>query len=716
MCRYHVECIKLKLEDIKDDDEFFCPTCVPEREYQFSKIKSKLVSKVEELATRQNEFGGVTIDRDMFKEKKNANPYNYSQDFPPTLKDLSIRVNTRHKTVSDFKKDYKEMCKQLTANLKDDYEDQITAVEWELDDIIEEVFKEDEDKPVPVPEVDEETIDNVGDYDEDGPIIETEPDTSGPREDEEMNHGGLCDNCRTRFSCPVIYSCARGHRVCLPCRNLISGCICPCCYKQTGDRKRLSQDSTSAMLFRLANATNFQASKMRVKKPRAKKTKAVKTVDTTLSPMIMNVWSCAGEEAAIVMDADVAVKADPEDVTGTGAASKVAMSRVLPAAALSSSMLTLIDPDIVAGAAPGPASPDQQQPVNYNEPEEARSPGSQSEGGSSVSTEPDLRSPAGKVRRMSGEDWIQSLSGGGGQATTAPRTIVEPSNMNNQLWERYKERARLSGGYSISVNPSTGLKMAKYQPQAASLPSGVQPREEVSLHYHPSDTDRYRTLSSPSLQVSAAPRPPMGRVMASSPNIAATQLRVSSSLLPQPRQTVSTVRPYKLAPTAPARLRPVRSLAPGLYSAQPRPPPPLQLMQPPQLNPPRFIVIRNPSSSTNTQSGGAGSSLVCRTSATPGASSLVAGGNSAQAVEPDDQFITPDQIQESFNEIEKYLVADDDNIFENLDRVEVSPATSQELQPGKVMGYLQPPPPPHHSQEDPLQVSSIARVISDTDG
>ena len=31
------------------------------------------------------------------------------------------------------------------------------------------------------------------------------------------------------------------------------------------------------------------------------------------------------------------------------------------------------------------------------------------------------------------------------------------------------------------------------------------------------------------------------------------------------------------------------------------------------------------------------------------------------------QFITPDQIQDSFNEIEKYLVADDDNIFENVD-------------------------------------------------
>ena len=50
--------------------------------------------------------------------------------------------------------------------------------------------------------------------------------------------------------------------------------------------------------------------KMRVKKPRARKTKAVKTVGL----MIM-VWACAGEEATIVMDADVAVKADLD--TGT---------------------------------------------------------------------------------------------------------------------------------------------------------------------------------------------------------------------------------------------------------------------------------------------------------------------------------------------------------------------------------------------------------------
>ena len=82
ICRYHVECLKLKLEDIKDDNDFFCPNCISEKKEQFQKIREKLKTLVDELGSRQIEFGGVTIDRDMFKEKKNANPFNYSKDFP----------------------------------------------------------------------------------------------------------------------------------------------------------------------------------------------------------------------------------------------------------------------------------------------------------------------------------------------------------------------------------------------------------------------------------------------------------------------------------------------------------------------------------------------------------------------------------------------------------------------------------------------------------
>ena len=146
------------MDDLNDDVEFFCPTCIPEKEKEFVSIKERLRKGIEELATRQNELGGVTIDRDMFKDKKNANSYNYSKDFPPTLRDLGIRVTGSHKTISDFKSDYKLMCSKMTEYLKDDYESQIQMVEWEIDDLVVEVLK-------PEPEnTDNQTSDNEDDF------------------------------------------------------------------------------------------------------------------------------------------------------------------------------------------------------------------------------------------------------------------------------------------------------------------------------------------------------------------------------------------------------------------------------------------------------------------------------------------------------------------------------------------------------------------------
>ena len=49
-------------------------------------VRERLARKVEELADTQEEFGGLTISREMFKEKKNAGQYNYTTDFPPTLR------------------------------------------------------------------------------------------------------------------------------------------------------------------------------------------------------------------------------------------------------------------------------------------------------------------------------------------------------------------------------------------------------------------------------------------------------------------------------------------------------------------------------------------------------------------------------------------------------------------------------------------------------
>ena len=139
----------------------------------------------------------------------------------------------------------------------------------------------------------------------------------------------------------------RKHRVCYPCRNLITGCICPCCYKQFGDRKRMFQDNTSAMLYRLANASNFGPATSKKKPSTSKKVPqfvANLLQNKEVRPMIMNVWSCAEEEAdTLVMEAPVTVKKELQDESS----SSVSMSTVIPETDLGSNMLTLIDPSIV---------------------------------------------------------------------------------------------------------------------------------------------------------------------------------------------------------------------------------------------------------------------------------------------------------------------------------------------------------------------------------
>ena len=52
---------------------------------EYSDIKAKLWERVHELATDQREFSGATIPRDMFRDRKLANQFNYSTEFPPTL-------------------------------------------------------------------------------------------------------------------------------------------------------------------------------------------------------------------------------------------------------------------------------------------------------------------------------------------------------------------------------------------------------------------------------------------------------------------------------------------------------------------------------------------------------------------------------------------------------------------------------------------------------
>jgi len=368
-----VPCLFLDEAELQDDKEFYCPNCAPDKEEEFNHIRQKLKQRVQELSSRQKEFGGVTIDRDMFKEKKNANPYNYAKEFPPTLRDLGIRVDKKHKTLGDFKWDYKLMCKKLTEELKEDYESRIQMVEWELDEIAEEVLKEEQVQEDPESEPEPDHIEVDLDV-----VKKEKMELSDVQE-----CGAICEYCAAKFSSTSIYTCKREHRVCHSCRTKNPGCVCPVCYSKYGDRKRLALDHTSALLFRVANATNFDVSKMGKGKRRKKpgpKSKVRDSTDDIMDPMIMNVWSCTDENTnTLNMDhVDIEgpiVKAEPHS-DNEQEQEQVSMATVLTESCLSNQLLTLIDNNVIATDDPDIAevnqsphtSPLAQQPTNYNDP------------------------------------------------------------------------------------------------------------------------------------------------------------------------------------------------------------------------------------------------------------------------------------------------------------------------------------------------------------
>ena len=93
----------------------------------------------------------------MFEEKKNATSYNYSKEFPATLRDLVARVRSTHQTASmfhsnqynddfspqigDFKYDYQQMVARLGPLLKTEHESRLTFIQLQLDEIAEDVLK-----------------------------------------------------------------------------------------------------------------------------------------------------------------------------------------------------------------------------------------------------------------------------------------------------------------------------------------------------------------------------------------------------------------------------------------------------------------------------------------------------------------------------------------------------------------------------------------------
>merc|ERR1719369_913605 len=243
-------------------------------------------------------------------------------------------------------------------------------VEWELDEIAEDILKE-EDTVEPEPEHEHDHIEV--DLDK---IKKEKVDITDVQE-----CGAICEYCAVKFNSTSIYSCKRDHRVCHACRTRNPGCVCPVCYSKYGDRKRLALDHTSALLFRVANATNFDVSRMgrgkRKRKPGPKSAVRDSSEDL-MDPMIMNVWSCTDENTnTLNMDhVDIegpVVKAEPES---DHEEEQVSMATVLTESCLSNQLLTLIDNNIVATDDPDIAevnqsphtSPLAQQPTNYNDP------------------------------------------------------------------------------------------------------------------------------------------------------------------------------------------------------------------------------------------------------------------------------------------------------------------------------------------------------------
>ena len=583
-----------------------------------------------------------------------------------SCRDLGLRVLNTHKTIGDFKTDYKEMCKQLTEHLKDDFESRIQMVEWELDDIVEDIFKDEQEEKID--DVPEETGASEPVDDVDDPVNH-----GGASEpvDDPVNHGGLCGNCENRFTSPIIYKCSRQHKVCYPCRNLVKGCYCPICQKLFRERKKLGNDLAASMMFRLANASNFE----KTKKVHLEKRTSVD--DAGMSPMIMNVWSVSDQDNSLVMDADVAVKTEPGDDdmstnqsqgfshVSTNQSSEFSSSSIIPEHDLGSKMLTLIDPNVVAsGEGLMPSSPDQQ-PINYNDDDQSEHTDQStssltirrlsSQSGSSIGSVSQSDASSGgpiKVRRVSGEDWMQSLQAGN-------RTLPTGNSSSRAVWERYKNIAKLSGSITTSSNVSISrVKTVKPAPSiktSSHMSLNITPVPDDN--YQPSDTDRYQTASVPSYD---------DQSQLSFQTTDQSQGRThhtSSSITAQPGSSVMTSAQFFTSweqATDPLQIRTIR------------------------VKNPRKIVAKPTHSLTNFYTEQPIGSDINQSESR----------DARLGSTEEDQFITPDSIEDSFNEIEKYLEAtDNDNIFEkNLDNVSQPTSRPPEMFSYSSSSSLPPPP------------------------
>ena len=134
-----------------------------------------------------------------------------------TLLTAHLRVRSRHATLGDFRWDCKQLVVRLGPLLKKEHEDRLTYIQWELEDIVEELLKPQEQ------EEEEEQEQQELEFDLERVKQEAVKEQEQQEHEEEMEEG-FCSHCG---SAPGSYSCLRGHPVCANCRAIHPGCVCP---------------------------------------------------------------------------------------------------------------------------------------------------------------------------------------------------------------------------------------------------------------------------------------------------------------------------------------------------------------------------------------------------------------------------------------------------------------------------------------------------------
>ena len=232
-------------------------------------------------------------------------------------------------------------------------------------------------KQVLKPETPEQEEEEEDDDEETGSQIDGQPQLEFDLEwvkQEQQQQGEsssiCCQHCTGSLSPTACYSCVRQHLVCVPCRSLLPGCVCPVCVEQTGDRRRLFQgtkgkrrrkdDPKEALI-------SHGLSKRKV------------PVEDVGSPQIMRVWSCTEENTLavqpplgeITLEGPI-VKQEPGERQAEHQEShteeSINMSTVLSKSMMSQQLLDLIDNTLNGGVRVEESS-EEQLPTNYNDTE-----------------------------------------------------------------------------------------------------------------------------------------------------------------------------------------------------------------------------------------------------------------------------------------------------------------------------------------------------------